>query len=133
MKSILVFFGCHFCLTLFRYRVCLTLSEGGCATGLEVAGQMRGDETVLVTAAAGGTGQFVVQLAKAAGNHVVATCGGSEKAALLKKLGADRVSRFQSCCALYLGVQAAVSVHLSPKQHTRSWGMTCHLLLRYML
>ena len=63
---------------------------------------MRGDETVLVTAAAGGTGQFVVQLAKAAGNHVVATCGGSEKAALLKKLGADRVSLFQSCCAPFV-------------------------------
>jgi len=36
---------------------------------------MRSEETVLVTAAAGGTGQFVVQLAKAAGNHVIATCG----------------------------------------------------------
>jgi len=43
--------------------------------GLEVAGQMKSEETVLVTAAAGGTGQFVVQLAKAAGNHVIATCG----------------------------------------------------------
>ena len=61
---------------------------------------MRGDETVLVTAAAGGTGQFVVQLAKAAGNHVIATCGGSKKAALLKQLGADRVSLLLSCCAL---------------------------------
>jgi NADPH-dependent curcumin reductase CurA len=43
--------------------------------GLEVVGQMTSEETVLVTAAAGGTGQFVVQLAKAAGNHVIATCG----------------------------------------------------------
>lgn len=48
-------------------------------------------ETVLVTAAAGGTGQFAVQLAKLAGNKVVATCGGADKAALLKDLGVDRV------------------------------------------
>ncbi|KAL0649314.1 hypothetical protein Bca4012_092005 [Brassica carinata] len=51
------------------------------------AGQMKSDETVLVTAAAGGTGQFAVQLAKLAGNKVIATCGGSEKAKLLKELG----------------------------------------------
>ena len=56
---------------------------------------MRSGETVLVTAAAGGTGQFVVQLAKAAGNCVVATCGDAEKAALLQKLGADRVINYR--------------------------------------
>lgn len=32
-----------------------------------------------------------VQLAKLAGNKVVATCGGKEKAVLLKELGVDRV------------------------------------------
>jgi NADPH-dependent curcumin reductase CurA len=37
-------------------------------------------KTVLVTAAAGGTGQFAVQLAKLAGCTVVATCGGQQKA-----------------------------------------------------
>lgn len=63
--------------------------------GLEVAGQMTSGETVLVTAAAGGTGQFVVQLAKAAGNHVIATCGGAAKADLLRKLGADRVINYR--------------------------------------
>ena len=56
---------------------------------------MKGGQTVLVTAAAGGTGQFVVQLAKAAGNAVVATCGGDDKAALLKRLGADRVVNYR--------------------------------------
>ena len=61
------------------------------SAGLQVAGRMTSKQTVLVTAAAGGVGQFVVQLAKQAGNHVVATCGGAEKAALLKRLGADRV------------------------------------------
>ncbi|PNH03759.1 Zinc-binding alcohol dehydrogenase domain-containing protein 2, partial [Tetrabaena socialis] len=58
---------------------------------LEEAGRVRAGETVLVTAAAGGTGQFAVQLAKAAGCRVVATCGGPDKARLLKELGADRV------------------------------------------
>lgn len=54
--------------------------------------QQRGaQKTVLVTAAAGGTGQFAVQLAKLAGCHVVATCGGPAKARLLRQLGADRV------------------------------------------
>ena len=56
---------------------------------------MSTDETVLVTAAAGGTGQFVVQLAKAAGNHVIATCGSHEKAEHLKRLGADRVINYK--------------------------------------
>ena len=55
--------------------------------GLEVAGQMRSEETVLVTAAAGGTGQFVVQLAKAAGNHVIATCGSRWESLLTGGLG----------------------------------------------
>ncbi|CAD5177250.1 unnamed protein product [Musa acuminata subsp. malaccensis] len=58
---------------------------------LEKAGQMESGQVVLVTAAAGGTGQFAVQLAKLAGNKVVATCGGETKASLLRSLGADRV------------------------------------------
>lgn len=52
--------------------------------------QQQQQKTVLVTAAAGGTGQFAVQLAKLAGCHVVATCGGAQKAQLLKELGVDR-------------------------------------------
>lgn len=48
-------------------------------------------KTVLVTAAAGGTGQIAVQLAKLAGHVVIATCGGGAKADLLRRLGADRV------------------------------------------
>ncbi|KAG9148209.1 hypothetical protein Leryth_014105 [Lithospermum erythrorhizon] len=59
--------------------------------GLEKAAQMESGKVVLVTAAAGGTGQFAVQLAKLAGNKVVATCGGKEKANLLRDLGVDRV------------------------------------------
>jgi NADPH-dependent curcumin reductase CurA len=55
----------------------------------------KGSKVVLVTAAAGGTGQFAVQLAKLAGCHVVATCGGADKAALLQGLGADRVINYR--------------------------------------
>ncbi|PNT64729.1 hypothetical protein BRADI_4g32250v3 [Brachypodium distachyon] len=62
---------------------------------LEKAGQMTSGQVVLVTAAAGGTGQFAVQLAKLAGNKVVATCGGASKAALLASLGVDRVINYQ--------------------------------------
>jgi len=58
---------------------------------LEQVGNLSSGETVLVTAAAGGTGQFAVQLAKLAGNRVVGTCGGAAKAALLAELGIDRV------------------------------------------
>ncbi|KZV37445.1 zinc-binding alcohol dehydrogenase domain-containing protein 2 [Dorcoceras hygrometricum] len=58
---------------------------------LEKAAQMESGKTVLVTAAAGGTGQFAVQLAKLAGNKVIATCGGKDKAELLKSLKVDRV------------------------------------------
>ncbi|MCO5560901.1 hypothetical protein L7F22_014521 [Adiantum nelumboides] len=95
--------------------------------GLEEAGKMRTRETVLVTAAAGGTGQFAVQLpaapalfpmtwarcpliltefmnfilfcgqlAKLAGNKVVATCGGAAKVTLLRELGADRVIDYRT-------------------------------------
>ncbi|XP_050260145.1 uncharacterized protein LOC126705295 [Quercus robur] len=63
---------------------------------LEKAGQMESRKVVLVTAAAGGTGQFAVQLAKLAGNTVVATCGGEEKAMLLKNLGVDRVIDYRA-------------------------------------
>lgn len=52
-------------------------------------------KTVLVTAAAGGTGQIAVQLAKLAGHHVVATCGGEKKARMLAGLGVDRVVNYK--------------------------------------
>ncbi|KAM4568887.1 prostaglandin reductase 3-like [Fundulus diaphanus] len=53
-------------------------------------GDLAKGETVLVTAAAGGTGQFAVQFAKRAGCHVVGTCSSDEKAGFLKSIGCDR-------------------------------------------
>ena len=63
---------------------------------LEHTARLQYGETVLVTAAAGGTGQFFVQLAKAKGAHVIATCGSEEKRKFLKSLGADRVVNYKT-------------------------------------
>ncbi|KAK3241151.1 hypothetical protein CYMTET_49064 [Cymbomonas tetramitiformis] len=81
--------------------VALTISGVVACAALEVTGQMRpGKDVVLVTAAAGGTGHFAVQLAKMAGCHVIATCGGEQKVEVLKGLGADRViDHTQECVA----------------------------------
>jgi NADPH-dependent curcumin reductase CurA len=74
-------------------RAVLTLGVSAltAAIGLFEVGQMVKGETVLVTAAAGATGSYAVQLSKALGNHVIATCGGEHKAKLLRELGCDRV------------------------------------------
>ena len=61
------------------------------AASLRATAALQPGETVLVTAAAGGTGHFAVQIAASMGAHVIATCGGSRKAALLRSLGAHRV------------------------------------------
>ncbi|KAI7978945.1 Prostaglandin reductase-3 [Camellia lanceoleosa] len=79
------------------HEVVAMLTSGLTASiALEKAAQMDSGKVVLVTAAAGGTGQFAVQLAKLAGNKVVATCGGKEKAMLLKDLGVDRVIDYRA-------------------------------------
>jgi NADPH2:quinone reductase len=53
----------------------------------------RGDR-VLVHAAAGGTGQLLVQLLKSAGAFVIGTCSTEEKAQLAKQAGCDAVIRY---------------------------------------
>lgn len=63
---------------------------------LERIADMKSGETVAVSAAAGGLGHFVVQLARRAGNHVIALTGSDHKAALLRELGADRVVNYRS-------------------------------------
>lgn len=73
----------------------LVISGTTAAIGLKVTGEMRTNETVLVTAAAGGTGQFAVQLAKLAGNQVIGTCSSEDKAELLRQLGCDRVINYR--------------------------------------
>ena len=58
------------------------------------AGLSLGD-TVLIHGAAGGVGTYAVQLAKAAGAYVFATCGGYD-AELVKSLGADTVIDYKT-------------------------------------
>jgi hypothetical protein len=74
----------------------LTLIPTGISAlvALERVGEMKSNEVVLVTAAAGGTGHIAVQLAKLAGNHVIGTCGSERKAELLQKLGCDRIINY---------------------------------------
>lgn len=75
----------------------LTLMPTGVSAlvALEQVGEMKSQEVVLVTAAAGGTGHIAVQLATLAGNHVIGTCGSEAKAQLLKELGCDRVINYR--------------------------------------
>ena len=75
----------------------LTLMPTGVSAliALEQVGEMKSNEVVLITAAAGGTGHIAVQLAKLAGNHVIGTCGSEAKVELLKTLGCDRVINYR--------------------------------------
>jgi hypothetical protein len=75
----------------------LTLMPTGVSAmvALEQVGEMRSQEVVLVTAAAGGTGHIALQLAKLAGNHVIGICGSDAKSELLKQLGCDRVINYR--------------------------------------
>jgi len=52
---------------------------------------LRAGEVALIHAAAGGTGQLLVQVAKMRGAHVIATVGNEEKAEIAKQAGADHV------------------------------------------
>ncbi|MBD2198777.1 MULTISPECIES: zinc-binding dehydrogenase [Calothrix] len=75
----------------------LTLMPTGISAlvALEQVGEMKSNEVVLVTAAAGGTGHIAVQLAKLAGNHVIGTCSSEGKANLLRELGCDRIINYR--------------------------------------
>ncbi|CAL9705360.1 unnamed protein product [Knipowitschia caucasica] len=68
----------------------LLVSGATAYIALKRLGDLTKGETVLVTAAAGGTGQFAVQFAKQAGCHVIGTCSSNEKAGFLKSIGCDR-------------------------------------------
>jgi NADPH:quinone reductase len=52
---------------------------------------LRAGETLLVHAGAGGVGSAAIQLGKAAGARVIATCGGEAKVEVCRRLGADVV------------------------------------------
>jgi NADPH-dependent curcumin reductase CurA len=66
----------------------LVLSGVTAAASLYGTAAIKPGQTVVVTAAAGGTGHFAVQLAKLAGCRVVAVCGGQVKGDRLLHLSA---------------------------------------------
>lgn len=88
----------HFVKVPAASRECLALASTGVAAllALEHAGALRDGETVAVSAAAGGLGHLIVQLAKLRGCRVIAICGGKEKVDFVKSLGADRAIDYKS-------------------------------------
>ncbi|CAL1262450.1 unnamed protein product [Larinioides sclopetarius] len=73
----------------------LLIAGQAAAKGLDKAARITSGETVLITAAAGGTGHIAVQWAKAVGCHVIGTCSTEEKEKILKELGCDRVINYK--------------------------------------
>ena len=63
---------------------------------LRVAAELIAGETVLLHAAAGGTGVLAAQLAKSFGARVIATAGGPAKVALVREFGADAVIDYRA-------------------------------------
>ncbi|MBN3317290.1 PTGR3 reductase, partial [Atractosteus spatula] len=74
----------------------LLLSGATAYISLKRLGDLSAGETVLVTAAAGGTGQFAVQFAKKSQCHVIGTCSSDEKAGFLKSIGCDRPINYKA-------------------------------------
>jgi NADPH-dependent curcumin reductase CurA len=64
--------------------------------GIEQVGELKTKETVAISAAAGGLGHIIVQVAKKAGNHVIGLCGSEEKTRRLKGIGCDRVINYRT-------------------------------------
>ena len=65
------------------------------AIALDKAGRVQPGDRVVVTAAAGGTGQIVVQWAKQLGAYVIALTSSETKAKYLKSIGADEIINYR--------------------------------------
>lgn len=73
----------------FADAAAFNLTHGTAGHGLLERGCVRAGETVLINGAAGGCGSAAIQIAKAAGAHVIAVAGGVAKTKLAAELGAD--------------------------------------------
>ena len=76
----------------------LTLNPTGVSAylGLKNVAELKNGETIVVSAAAGGLGHIVVQLAKQKGCHVIGICGNQKKVQLLTSLKAcDRIINYR--------------------------------------
>ena len=63
---------------------------------LEQIGEIKDGETVAISAAAGGLGHLLVQLALLRGCHVIGVAGGPRKCHFVRSLGAQRVIDYKS-------------------------------------
>lgn len=88
----------HFVRVPEAKREWLALASTGVSAmmALDHIGQAQPGETVAISAAAGGLGHFLVQLALVKGCHVIAVCGGREKGDFVRGLGAHRVIDYRS-------------------------------------
>lgn len=75
----------------FDQAAAMLVNYGTGVFALRNRARLQPDESVLVTAAAGGVGSAAVQLAKAIGATVYGLAGGSEKVEVVRSLGADEV------------------------------------------
>jgi NADPH:quinone reductase len=71
------------------------LADGRTAVGLHQAAGLRAAETVVVTAAAGGVGSILVQLAKTSGARVIGLAGSTTKLDRAHALGADATVNYR--------------------------------------
>ncbi|TAK68455.1 MAG: alcohol dehydrogenase [Actinomycetota bacterium] len=71
------------------------LADGRTAIGLHQAAGIQPGETVVVTAAAGGVGSILVQLANASGARVIALVGSRAKVDYASALGADVIVNYR--------------------------------------
>jgi NADPH:quinone reductase len=74
---------------------CFPVAGGTAWNCLVIRGNLQVGETVLIHAGAGGVGSIAVQLAKAIGAYVFATCS-SKNRDLVRELGADRVIDYKN-------------------------------------
>lgn len=76
----------------------LTLASTGVSAlvALEQIGEIQPGEIVAVSAAAGGLGHFLVQLAALRGCRVIGIAGGQRKCDFVRSLGAERVIDYQT-------------------------------------
>lgn len=63
---------------------------------LEQIGEVKAGETVAISAAAGGLGHLLVQIAVLKGCRVIGVAGGADKCAFVASLGAERVIDYRS-------------------------------------
>jgi NADPH2:quinone reductase len=100
-------FGTHACVPAPRLRICpagmpfedaasFLMAYGTAHHALIDRAGLRPGETVLVLGAAGGVGSAAVQVAKAAGAIVIAGVSSEEKAALLRRIGADETINYST-------------------------------------